>query len=68
MARDTKEQVAWGAVIAIIMALWGWSFVLSGRLSAVETKADAAMAAAEYYRLIDQRLSRIEGKLGVEGR
>ena len=65
MARETKDQILSGALIAVVLALWGWSFALSGRLSAVETKAEAAIKAAEYYRSIDQRLSRIEGKLGV---
>ena len=69
MPREKKEQIAWGVIVAVLIAMWGWSFALSGRLSAVETKADAALNAAEYYRSIDQRLSRIEGKLGVgEGR
>lgn len=56
---------AWGAILTLMIALWAWSFNLSGRLSAVETKADTAIKATEYYRTIDQRLSRIEGKLGV---
>ena len=69
MPREKKEQIAWGVIVAVLIAMWGWSFALSGRLSAVETKAEAALNAAEYYRSIDQRLSRIEGKLGVgEGR
>jgi hypothetical protein len=72
MARETRDQIIGGVVMALIplmLALWGWSFTLAGRLSAVETKAEAAIKAAEYYRSIDQRLSRIEGKLGVgEGR
>lgn len=67
MARETREQIVSGALIAVVLALWGWSFALSGRLAAVETKADAAIKAAEYYRSIDQRLSRIEGRLGIEG-
>jgi hypothetical protein len=68
MARETRDQIIGGvllALIPIVLALWAWSFALSGRLSAVETKADSAVKAADYYRVIDQRLSRIEGKLGV---
>ncbi len=71
-----RPAIAWGAVIAVIGALISWPFFLGGRLSAVETKAadldkrtarveQAIDSNAEYYRSIDQRLSRIEGKLGV---
>lgn len=65
MAGAAREQIVYGSLVAILMALWAWSFALSGRLAAVETKADEALKAADYYRVIDQRLSRIEGKLGV---
>lgn len=70
MARETRDQIIGGVVMALIpvvLSLFAWSFTLAGRLSAVETKADQAVKAAEYYRSIDQRLSRIEGRLGIEG-
>lgn len=65
MAQDTKAQIAWSLIGAIVLALWAWSFTLSGRLAAVETKTQALEETTRALRSIDQRLSRIEGRLGV---